>query len=125
MGGRFGVRVRQCRQMNVIATSNPDFQHRLLLTSLVDGGTAGLIWGFLAVCIGFLFVYLSLAEMASMAPTAGGQYHWVSEFAPRRAQKFLSFIVGMAIVGKKNPISHPAYREIQVGSASQDGSAPS
>ncbi|KAL4788296.1 amino acid/polyamine transporter I [Aspergillus varians] len=32
--------------------------------------------------------------MASMSPTAGGQYHWVSEFAPRRFQKFLSYITG-------------------------------
>jgi choline transport protein len=29
------------------------------------------------------------------APTAGGQYHWVSEFAPRTIQKPLSYIVGM------------------------------
>lgn len=55
----------------------------------------------------------SMAEMASMAPTAGGQYHWVilnlilnhpqrellisfkvSEFAPPRFQKSLSYVVG-------------------------------
>ncbi|KAK0932411.1 hypothetical protein LTR29_016014 [Friedmanniomyces endolithicus] len=65
-----------------------------LLTSLTDGGTAGLLWGFIIVTIGFSFVYLSIAEMASMAPTSGGQYHWVSEFAPKPAQKFLSYIVG-------------------------------
>lgn len=28
------------------------------------------------------------------APTSGGQYHWVSEFAPRSCQKFISYIVG-------------------------------
>jgi choline transport protein len=32
--------------------------------------------------------------MASMAPTSGGQYHWVSEFAPRRLQRFLSYMSG-------------------------------
>jgi choline transport protein len=32
--------------------------------------------------------------MASMAPTSGGQYHWVSEFAPRKYQKFLSYLSG-------------------------------
>ncbi|KAK8077723.1 amino acid transporter [Apiospora saccharicola] len=36
-----------------------------------------------------------MAEMTSMAPTSGGQYHWVSEFAPRRHQKFLSCMVGL------------------------------
>lgn len=38
-----------------------------LTTSLNDGGTAGLLWGFIVVVIGFSFVYLSIAEMASMA----------------------------------------------------------
>jgi choline transport protein len=33
---------------------------------LGDGGTAGLIWGYLLVMIGFGFVTASLAEMASM-----------------------------------------------------------
>lgn len=30
--------------------------------------------------------------------TTGGQYHWVSEFAPRRHQKFLSYIMGWVCV---------------------------
>ena len=34
-----------------------------------------------------------MPEMASIAPTAGGQYHWTSEFAPRQYQKILSFSV--------------------------------
>lgn len=66
----------------------------LLSFVLTDGGLAGLVWGYVAIVIGFLLVYMSLAEMASMAPTSGGQYHWVSEFAPRSGQKFLSFITG-------------------------------
>ncbi|MCJ1302732.1 hypothetical protein MMC08_005536 [Hypocenomyce scalaris] len=65
-----------------------------LSIALVDGGTAGLIWGFIAVVIGFSMVYASVAEMASMAPTSGGQYHWVSEFAPRKYQKYLSYMTG-------------------------------
>lgn len=32
--------------------------------------------------------------MASMAPIAGAQYHWVSEFAPDNHQKFLSYMAG-------------------------------
>jgi hypothetical protein len=28
------------------------------------------------------------------APTSGGQYHWVSEFAPKKYQKFLSYMTG-------------------------------
>ena len=69
-----------------------------LTTIMTNGGTAGVIWAFLVVFVGFSFVYLSIAEMASMAPTSGGQYHWVSEFAPRRVQKPLSYLVGMSLL---------------------------
>lgn len=61
---------------------------------LINGGTAGVIWVTVAVIAGALCMIASLAEMASMAPTAGGQYHWVSEFAPKSAQKHLSYLVG-------------------------------
>ncbi|MCJ1485518.1 hypothetical protein MMC06_005692 [Schaereria dolodes] len=61
---------------------------------LTDGGLAGLFWQYLWTFIGFGIVMLSLAEMASMAPISGGQYHWVSEFAPARHQKQLSYITG-------------------------------
>ncbi|KAK5046045.1 hypothetical protein LTR84_008502 [Exophiala bonariae] len=61
---------------------------------LTDGGPALLFWGFIAVASGQLLVYASIAEVASMSPTAGGQYHWVSEFAPPRIQKLLSYLVG-------------------------------
>ncbi|EXJ77510.1 hypothetical protein A1O3_09737 [Capronia epimyces CBS 606.96] len=61
---------------------------------LGNGGTAGLIYLYIIVVVFFFFVNISMAEMASMAPTAGGQYHWISEFAPRSQQKLLSFVVG-------------------------------
>jgi len=61
---------------------------------LYNGGTAGLIWCTIAVWILMLCMIASLAEMASMAPTSGGQYHWVSEFAPPSMQKSLSYVVG-------------------------------
>lgn len=44
--------------------------------------------------IGFVPVIVSMAEMASIAPTAGGQYHWVSEFAHPKLQKPLSYVTG-------------------------------
>ncbi|KAK0261593.1 hypothetical protein LTR35_017846 [Friedmanniomyces endolithicus] len=61
---------------------------------LTDGGTGLLFWGFIAVAIGMLLVYASVAEMASMSPTSAGQYHWVSEFAPPRYQRLLSYFTG-------------------------------
>lgn len=61
---------------------------------LIAGGLAGLFWSLLWAYTGQLFIVLSLAEMASLAPTAGGQYHRVSEFAPRRFQRILSYTSG-------------------------------
>jgi choline transport protein len=61
---------------------------------LTNGGPAGLFWTYIWTFLGFTPIVMSLAEMASMAPTSGGQYHWVSEFAPRKYQKFLSYMSG-------------------------------
>ncbi|KAF5848130.1 hypothetical protein GGP41_005512 [Bipolaris sorokiniana] len=72
----------------VLLTSSATYQ------GLVDGGPAGLIWSFVWTWFGFSTVMLSLAEMASMAPTAGGQYHWVSEFSPPSVQKPFSYFIG-------------------------------
>ncbi|PSK38471.1 Choline transport protein [Elsinoe australis] len=65
---------------------------------LPNGGPAALVWMFFVAAIGFGFVIISMAEMASMAPTAGGQYHWISEFAPPSYQKVLSYTVGWLTV---------------------------
>ncbi|KAH7320646.1 putative GABA permease [Stachybotrys elegans] len=63
-------------------------------SSLLNGGPAGVIWGYLIVWIGSLSTYTVLSELASMAPTAGGQYHWVAMLSPPSSRKFLSYITG-------------------------------
>ncbi|KAF2121706.1 amino acid/polyamine transporter I [Lophiotrema nucula] len=78
--------------------------------ALSNGGTAGLIWGYLIVMVGFGFIVASLAEMASMAPTSGGQYHWVSEFAPPSCQRFLSYLVGwLGVLGWQTATATVSY----------------
>lgn len=62
--------------------------------ALPNGGRPALIWTYFFSMFGFGAAILSMAEMASMAPTSGGQYHWVSEFAPPRVQKILSYVIG-------------------------------
>jgi amino acid transporter len=61
---------------------------------LTDGGRAGLFWTYIWTFLGYAFLAATLAEMASMAPTAGGQYHWVSELAPPKYQQVLSYASG-------------------------------
>ena len=45
----------------------------LTTQGLIDGGRAGLIYSVIWNFIGFGPIYLSMAEMSSMAPTAGGR----------------------------------------------------
>ncbi|GAW21671.1 hypothetical protein ANO14919_111940 [Xylariales sp. No.14919] len=62
--------------------------------SLLNGGPAGVIWGYIIVWIGTISTFAVLSELASMAPTAGGQYHWVAMLASTSSGRFLSFITG-------------------------------
>ncbi|KAI6858702.1 amino acid transporter-like protein [Hortaea werneckii] len=64
---------------------------------LADGGKPAVFWGLLLSPIVLTPVYASLAEMASMRPTAAGQYAWVSELASPKFQKGLSYAVGWLI----------------------------
>ncbi|GAM91342.1 hypothetical protein ANO11243_093910 [Dothideomycetidae sp. 11243] len=65
-----------------------------LSAGLTYGGRGGLFWSYIVEFGLIMLVTASLAEMASMAPNAGGQYTWVAEFAPPKTQKFLSYLTG-------------------------------
>jgi hypothetical protein len=45
---------------------NTDTQDRTSTFGLLNGGTAGLIWGYLIVWVGYMLVFATIAEMASM-----------------------------------------------------------
>ncbi|KAI9881205.1 MAG: hypothetical protein M1830_007183 [Pleopsidium flavum] len=70
----------------------------LFVSAFENGGPAGFVYGFLIVWIGTMAVFTTMAEMASMAPTSGGQYHWISMLAPPSSRKFLSYITGWLTV---------------------------
>lgn len=63
-----------------------------------NGGTGGLFWTFIFSMIAMTFVYLTLSELASAFPTAGGQYQWVAECAPPSMRKLLSYCTGWLLV---------------------------
>ncbi len=52
-----------------------------------NGGFAGLFWCFIVTVICYSSIVASLAEMESMAPTSGGQYHWVSGMRSARLRR--------------------------------------
>ncbi|KAI9711309.1 MAG: hypothetical protein M1820_002296, partial [Bogoriella megaspora] len=66
--------------------------------ALLNGGPSGLIYGFLIDWIGTLSTFGTLAELASMAPTAGGQYHWVAMLAPSSSRRFLSYVTAWTTI---------------------------
>ncbi|KAJ5674585.1 choline transport protein [Penicillium maclennaniae] len=72
----------------------------LFLQAYQNGGPAGAVYGYLFVWAGVACTFVVLSELASMAPTSGGQYHWCSMLAPRSAMKLLSYITGwLTVIG--------------------------
>ncbi|KAH6972373.1 GABA permease [Ilyonectria sp. MPI-CAGE-AT-0026] len=59
---------------------------------LTGGGPVGLVWGWVFVSVGITCMACALAEFASMWPSAGGQYVWVANLAPRKYAPALSWI---------------------------------
>src|ERR1051326_4097631 len=47
------------------------------------GGPAVIVWGWPFIGVMVLFVGLSMAEVCSSYPTAGGLYYWAAKLAPR------------------------------------------
>lgn len=62
----------------------------------------GIVHGGDGVHVSFPFfppsAILHVPNLQCRAPTTGGQYHWVSEFAPPSSQRFLSYLVGWLCV---------------------------
>ncbi len=63
-------------------------------TAMLNGGPSTLVYGFIYAFLGALATAASLAEMASMYPTSGGQYHWTAVLAPPGQKVFLSWFCG-------------------------------
>ncbi|KAI0440548.1 amino acid/polyamine transporter I [Xylaria telfairii] len=82
----------------------------VFLVGLQNGGPSGLIYGFIVVWAGTLSLFATLSELVSMAPTSGGQYHWVSMLAPPSCRKFLGYLTGwLTLTGWQALVASGAY----------------
>ncbi|KAI2775842.1 amino acid transporter [Daldinia loculata] len=82
----------------------------LFLQAYENGGSAGSIYGFIIVWIGTLCVFATMGELASMAPTSGGQYHWVYMLAPNNWRKFTSYFIGwLTVIGWQAAVASLGY----------------
>ncbi|KAK2468052.1 hypothetical protein H9L39_20274, partial [Fusarium oxysporum f. sp. albedinis] len=64
-------------------------------TGVVIGGSVCLVYGLIIVAVLSTFFAITLAELSSAIPTAGGQYYWVSILAPERAARPSAFFTGL------------------------------
>ncbi|KAL1938951.1 hypothetical protein VTO73DRAFT_11104 [Trametes versicolor] len=68
----------------------------VLVYSIPDGGPSAMVWGWLVASIFILFVGMSMAELASAAPTSGGLYFWTHSLSSPRWRNLLAWVVGYA-----------------------------
>lgn len=63
-----------------------------LTIGIAQGGFMTIIYGTIILFILMGASALTLAELASVYPTAGGQYHWTSILAPERTSRGISYL---------------------------------
>ncbi|KAL6234760.1 hypothetical protein BDW75DRAFT_230860 [Aspergillus navahoensis] len=66
--------------------------------AIQSGGALSLLYGIIVVSFAMLCTGGTLAELASVYPTAGGQYHFTSILAPRQWSRGLSYFGGLAAI---------------------------
>ena len=65
-----------------------------LITGINSGGPICIVYGIILIALISTCVGISLSELASAYPNAGGQYFWANELAPRRYANFASYLTG-------------------------------
>ncbi|PRT53902.1 GABA-specific permease [Wickerhamiella sorbophila] len=67
-----------------------------VFTDSLSAGGVGLSWGWFIPCIFIMCVALSIAELSSSMPTAGGLFWWTYKFSPKKINRPLSMLVAYA-----------------------------
>ncbi|KAI9675293.1 MAG: hypothetical protein M1817_001196 [Caeruleum heppii] len=65
-----------------------------LVTGINSGGPLLIVYGIIIIALISTCVGISLSELASAFPNAGGQYFWANELAPKRYANFASYLTG-------------------------------
>ncbi len=61
---------------------------------LNHGGPPTMLWGWLLVGVIVIFVAMSMGEICSSFPTAGGLYYWAAKLAPEKSAPVWSWFAG-------------------------------
>lgn len=65
-----------------------------MITGINSGGPILIVYGIILIALISTCVGISLSELASAYPNAGGQYFWANELAPKRYANFASYLTG-------------------------------
>lgn len=65
-----------------------------LITGISSGGPMMIVYGILIVACISSCIAISLSELASAMPNAGGQYYWTQKLAPPKYAPFASYMCG-------------------------------
>lgn len=65
-----------------------------LITSISSGGPMMIIYGILIIATISMCIAVTLSELASAMPNAGGQYYWTMKLAPPKYAPFASYLCG-------------------------------
>ncbi|RYP70717.1 hypothetical protein DL769_004888 [Monosporascus sp. CRB-8-3] len=71
----------------------------VVAAALTNGGAPCLFYNYILSFCCTIAITCSLGEIASMYPTAGGQYYWVAALSPVSSRKFSSFFTGWTSLG--------------------------
>ncbi|KAL3425153.1 amino acid permease [Phlyctema vagabunda] len=71
----------------------------VVAAALTNGGAPCLFYNYIISFLGTIAIACSLAEMASIYPTAGGQYHWVAALSPKSQMLTASWFTGWISIG--------------------------
>ncbi|EGO02856.1 hypothetical protein SERLA73DRAFT_165793 [Serpula lacrymans var. lacrymans S7.3] len=66
----------------------------VLFYAIPNGGPAAMVWGWAVASLFILCVGMSMAELASAAPTSGGLYFWTHSLSSPRCRNLLAWVVG-------------------------------
>jgi amino acid permease len=80
--------------MSFVLASVPYGLATTLYYPLVGGGPVAIIWGWVGVCAIVLCLAISLAEITSVYPTAGGMYFQTFMLSPARHRNIMAWLCG-------------------------------
>lgn len=80
--------------MSFVLSAVPYGLATTLYYPLIGGGPVAVIWGWVTVCLIVLCVAISLGEITSVYPTAGGVYYQTYMLAPPSYRNIMAWICG-------------------------------